>query len=67
MCLRIPTTQDKNHSNNLVHTRSVKHAIFFSQGYSLHFFLILDHLWWFGVRGFGVGVLFWVFGVGAFS
>ena len=39
----------------------------FSQGYSLYFFLILAHLWWFGVLGFGVGVLFWVFGVGVFS
>ena len=40
---------------------------FFSQGYSLYFFLILAHLWWFGVWGFGVGVFYWVFGVGVFS
>ena len=41
-------------------------AIFFSQGYSLYFFVItFAHVWWFGVWGFGFGV--WVFWVGAFS
>ena len=28
-----------------------------SQGYSLQFFLIFAHLWWFGGLGFGVGVM----------
>ena len=28
---------------------------------------VLLALWWFGVWGFGVGVLYWVFGVGVFS
>ena len=52
----------------------------FSQGYSLQFFLIFAHLWWFGVLGLGsyIGFLgfsvdgvwglwcgaFWVFGFG---
>ena len=27
----------------------------------------MAHLWWFGVWGFGVGVLYWVFGVEVFS
>ena len=35
----------------------------FSQGYSLYFFLILAHLWWFGVLGLGsyIGFLGWGF------
>ena len=37
-------------------------AIFFSQGYSLYFFLILVIFGWLGVWVFGVGVLYWVFG-----
>ena len=40
-------------------------AIFFSQGYSLYFFLIFAHLLWFGVWGFGfcnaIGDLVYVF------
>ena len=40
---------------------------FFSQGYSLYFFLILAHLWSFGVWRFGVGSYIGVFWVGVFS
>ena len=37
---------------------------FYSQGYSLYFFHIFAHLWWFGSWGIGVGVLDRFFGVG---
>ena len=40
-------------------------AKFFSQGYSSSFFLILAHLWWFGVLGLGSYIGF--LGVGVFS
>ena len=30
-------------------------------------FPIFDHLWWFWLLGFGIGVLVWVFGLGVFS
>ena len=42
-------------------------AIFFPRFILYNVFLILAHLWWFGVWSFGVGVLYWVFGVGVFS
>ena len=38
----------------------VRYAIF-SQGYSLYFFVIFVHLWWFGGWGFGVGFFDCVF------
>ena len=40
----------------------VQVAIFFSQGYSLYFFLIFAHLWWFGVLGLGSYIGFWGWG-----
>ena len=36
----------------------------FSQGYSLYLFFFFAHLLWLGVWGFGVGVLYWVLGLG---
>ena len=39
----------------------------FPSSYSLYFFLIFAHLWWFWGWGFGVRVMDWVFEVGFFS
>ena len=36
--------------------------LYFSEGYSLKFFLILAHLWWFGVGVLGLGQEFFVLG-----
>ena len=37
---------------------------FFPRVFLYNIFLNFAHLWWFGVRGFVVGVLYGVFGVG---
>ena len=42
-------------------------AIFFPRVIIYNFFLFFAHLWWFGVWGFEVGVLYWVFEIGVFS
>ena len=54
-------------SSNHITSKNTFSRYIFSQVYSLYFFLIFAHLWWFGVWGFGVGVLYCVFGVGVFS
>ena len=49
----------------LLHIRTLLHvttAILFSQGYSLHFFLIFAHLWWFWVLGLGLILGVWGWG-----
>ena len=70
-CVTVSGTRSKEWEvlRNLTYCVAQPHAqrYFFPQVYSLKFFLNFAHLWWFGVWGFGVGVLFWVFGVGAFS
>ena len=38
--------------------------LYFSQGYSLKFFLIFIHIWWYSSWGFGVFVMDWDPGVG---
>ena len=59
-CQNMATTRhqlDWQNVTELLLDNCVWPAICFSQGYSLYFFLIFAHLWWFGVFGFRIGIL----------